>query len=83
VQTDVDCNGFAASLCGVVVHRDLAAQWDPQRVCGELDAYPPAKMQCGVQASCIGGAPVCESGRCTLQLRAPLDASAARDAGRD
>jgi hypothetical protein len=80
VQTDAHCNGFSTSLCGVIVHRELATQWDDEAVCGELDAYPPARYECSIQASCAGGNPVCESGSCTARLPGSLDASSSRDA---
>jgi hypothetical protein len=76
VQTDAHCNGFSASLCGVVVHRELASQWDDDAVCGELDAYSPAHHECSIQASCAHGEPVCEAGKCTPRAAGALDASA-------
>ncbi|MET0284819.1 MAG: hypothetical protein ABW352_10125 [Polyangiales bacterium] len=65
IQTDVDCNGFSASLCGDIVHRDVASRWNADAVCAPLDAYPPAKVECSVVASCAGARPVCDQGRCS------------------
>lgn len=83
LRTDVDCNGFAASLCGDVVHRDVAAKWDPATVCAPLNAYPPADQQCAIQASCAGGEPFCDRGRCAARVPGVLDASPERDARTD
>lgn len=86
ISTDVNCNGFSASLCGAIVHRDSVSLWQPEQVCSELNAYPPAKIQCGIQASCAGGDPVCERGRCTstANVQRPLDSGVKKlDAGRD
>ena len=37
IETDVTCNGFSVALCGDFVHRDVASQWDPNRVCAQIE----------------------------------------------
>jgi hypothetical protein len=86
ISTDVGCNGFSISLCGAIVHRDSVSLWNPEQVCAELNAYPPARTGCSVEASCVGGDPICQSGRCTSNalVQRPLDSGVKRlDAGRD
>ncbi len=67
VATDVDCNGFALSLCGEVVHRDVAARWSASEVCAPLNAYPAATTKCDVTAKCINDVPACVQGQCAAR----------------
>lgn len=77
VPADVECSRFSVALCGVVVHRDIAANWDPEQVCSRLASYP-RDTSCSIEASCAQSEPACEQGSCTARRAGAIDAAVPR-----
>ncbi|HEX5661197.1 MAG TPA: hypothetical protein VFX59_28595, partial [Polyangiales bacterium] len=67
-STGVRCEGFVYGSCGTALHRDAAAQWDPDAVCRQIEALPAQRgLGCEVSPSCAVAEAACIDGRCSAR----------------
>lgn len=66
IKTDLACSTFEIRLCGTVVHKAVANNWDEATVCEQIKrASRPDELSCTTEASCAAGRVACVANECT------------------